>query len=77
MDSGKSDFMLLDHTADLGIIVRGSDIKDLFEKAGLAMIQLMINSSPDRETKSIRISLNGNDLGRIDGQLAWRNPLSI
>jgi SHS2 domain-containing protein len=65
MDSGKSDFILLDHTADLGIIVRGSDTKDLFEKAGLAVIHLMIDSIPDRETKSIRISLNGNDLAEL------------
>lgn len=61
MDYGKSDFMLLDHTADLGIIVRGSDIRDLFEKAGLALIQIMINPGLDRANKSIRLSLEGND----------------
>ncbi|SPD72761.1 conserved hypothetical protein [uncultured Desulfobacterium sp.] len=61
MDYDKTDFMLLDHTADLGIMVRGSDIKDLFEKAGLALIQIMINPGPDRANKSIQLSLEGND----------------
>ena len=61
MDSEKPDFTIMDHTADLGIMVRGTSLKDLFEKAGLSMTELMIGSVPGTGDKNIKLSLTGND----------------
>ena len=44
MDSDKLDFIVLNHTADSGILVHGTDIKNLFERAALAMMEIMVDS---------------------------------
>lgn len=58
----KDDFYkIIDHTADLGIWVSGSDIKELFENAGKGIFDLIAgleNISP--ENKSI-IEVEGKD----------------
>jgi len=41
-DSAHSFYQIIDHTADLGIIVRGPDVNRLFINAANAMIDLMI-----------------------------------
>jgi len=41
MDSKKPDFTLFDHTADLGIIVRGRNLRTLFEVAARSMMYIM------------------------------------
>ena len=61
----KHDFIVLDHTADLGIMVHGSDIKNLFERAAHSMIQLMVNGIPAGKTKRANISLDGEDLAEL------------
>ena len=78
----KHDFIVLDHTADLGIMVHGSDIKNLFEQAAHSMIQLMVNGIPAGKTKRANLSLYGEDLaelmvlvGRDIGQIT--RPLHI
>ena len=65
MDADKPEFIILDHTADLGIMVHGTDIKNLFERAALAMIQIMVMSRPAGKTKSIKLSLDGQDLAEL------------
>jgi SHS2 domain-containing protein len=63
MDSGKPDFSLLDHTADMGILVRGINIKSLFEEAAKSMMYIMITYPPDvEETHAVKVSIKGNDL---------------
>jgi len=37
-------YQLIDHTADLGIIVKGADEVDLFIQAARAMIDLMVKA---------------------------------
>ncbi len=61
MDLNKSEYTVLDHTADLGIMVQGSNIQDLFEQAARAMMQIMVISRAVEKSNSIRISLEGDD----------------
>ena len=42
MTQNQSDFILLDHTADLGMEVYGTSLSELFEKAALALLQIML-----------------------------------
>jgi SHS2 domain-containing protein len=63
MDSGKPDFTLLDHTADMGILVRGINLKKLFEEAAKSMMYIMLTvSSGLEDTHAVKISIKGNDL---------------
>ena len=61
MDSSSATFTFLDHTADLGIIVTGLDLRDLFEKAAHSMMQIMIEERPAGKTSSLQLSVSGED----------------
>ena len=62
MHSRRPDFSLLDHTADLGIRVRGTDLKDLFEGAAKSMLQVILKGKPPEIVRSRRLSVGGQDL---------------
>ncbi len=59
------DYTLLDHTADLGIKVRGIDLKDLFETAARALMHLMVKGQSPSTPTSMKISLSGEDLADL------------
>ena len=61
MDSEKQDYIILNHTADLGIKVRGTDIKDIFEKTALSMMEIMVKKKPAGKATHIKLSLEGQD----------------
>lgn len=63
MDSSTSSttFTFLDHTADLGIMVTGLDLRNLFEKAAHSMMQIMIEERPAGKTSSLQLSVSGED----------------
>ena len=65
MDFTESNFIVLDHTADLGIRVRGVDIKDLFERAGYAMMEIMVSCKSAEKSNHLKISLDGEDLTEL------------
>ena len=56
------EYTMLDHTADLGVIITGSSLVDLFENAGRTLLHLMFKIRPDKKADLIRISISGNDL---------------
>jgi SHS2 domain-containing protein len=56
------DYTFFDHTADLGIIVRGEDLKDLFETAAKALMHLMIGGESQAKTSDTSITVSGQDL---------------
>ena len=56
------DYTLLDHTADLGIHVRGEDLKDLFETASKALMHLMIEGESQAKASDMTITISGQDL---------------
>ena len=69
MDTNKPDFTLLDHTADLGIKVHGANLKDLFEKAAISMMHIIIGVRSYKGSNAIRLSVSGEDLA--DLMIRW------
>ncbi len=65
MDSKKPDFTLLDHTADLGIIVRGRNLRTLFEVAAKSMMYIMVNGKSADTTNTFNLSVEGYDLADL------------
>lgn len=65
MDSKKPDFTLLDHTADLGIIVGGRNLRTLFEVAAKSMMYIMVKGKPADTTKTFNLSVEGYDLADL------------
>lgn len=62
MATKSPDYALLDHTADLGIIVRGKDLKNLFETAAKALMHLMIRGKSKAKPTDMNITVSGQDL---------------
>jgi SHS2 domain-containing protein len=62
MDSEKQDYVVLNHTADSGIMVCGTDIRNLFENTATAMMQIMVSSRHTEKTRTIKLSLDEQDL---------------
>ena len=62
MTTKTPDYEFLDHTADLGINVRGEDLKDLFEAAAKALMHLMIGGESQANTSDISVTISGQDL---------------
>jgi SHS2 domain-containing protein len=65
MNTTASDYTLLDHTADLRIKVYGTDLKDLFEGAGRALMHLMVKTEIPNKTRFMKISVSGEDLADL------------
>jgi len=73
MDSHSTTFTFLDHTADLGIMVTGSDLRDLFEKAAHSMMQIMIKERPAVKTSALELSVSGEDYA--DLMVRWLSEI--
>jgi len=54
-------YQIIDHTADLGIIVKGVNEKDVFIRAAYAMTDLMIEGDIVEKTVIKDVSLQGDD----------------
>ena len=65
MDSNKPHFSLIDHTADLGIMVRGKNLKHLFEEAAKTMMYIMFKGKRTDKNEIIKLSVAGNDLADL------------
>ena len=61
MDSTPFPYRIIDHTADLGIIVKGSDKKNLFIHAALAMINLMVKGNKGNKKVARDVIVEGVD----------------
>jgi SHS2 domain-containing protein len=55
-------YTLLDHTADLRVRVAGKDLAELFQNAGLALFDLMVDSDAKTTVESIELNVTGEDL---------------
>ena len=69
MNSGSATFTFLDHTADLGIMVRGPDLRSLFENAAHSMMQIMIQDRPAGKSRALKLSVTGED--HADLMVRW------
>jgi SHS2 domain-containing protein len=61
-DPNSTDYLLLNHTADMGMEITASDPVDLFTKAGRALIHIMLGDIRSKGPDVIKISLTGDDL---------------
>ena len=66
-------FEILDHTADIGIIVYGEDLKALFENAGEAFFHLITDMKRVRRRVQRRIEIGKESLERL--MVDWLSEL--
>jgi len=66
-------YTLIDHTADLGIHVLGTDPKDLFQNAARAMFEQIAEIEALEGTEAVAIHLTGED--RPDLMVNWLREL--
>jgi SHS2 domain-containing protein len=69
----KKSFEIIDHTADVGIIAYGADIKELFSNAALALFSLI--TEPKRIEEKLHLNLEVNSEGRDRLLVEWLNEL--
>ena len=66
-------FEILDHTADIGLIVYGDDLKALFENAGEAFFHLITGLRKVKRRIERRINIRGESLERL--MVDWLSEL--
>jgi len=66
-------FEILDHTADIGLIVYGESLKTLFENAGEAFFHLITDLKKVRRRTERRIEIGKEDLERL--MVDWLSEL--
>ena len=54
-------FEVLEHTADVGIVVHGADLAELFANAGVGMFTLMVDMEGVEEREERLIQVEGRD----------------
>jgi len=69
----KKRFEILDHTADIGLIVYGEDLKTLFENAGEGFFHLITDLKKVRPKEERKIEVRGESLERL--MVDWLNEL--
>jgi SHS2 domain-containing protein len=67
------DFEILDHTADVGIIAYGADLKQAFANAARALFSLITELDDVEEVLHQDIKLNSSDVESL--LVAWLNEL--
>jgi SHS2 domain-containing protein len=66
-------FEILDHTADIGLIVYGEDLKTLFENAGEAFFHLITDLRGVKQKEERQVELKGESLERL--MVDWLSEL--
>ena len=67
-------YELIEHTADVGIRVKGGDLKELFKNAALAMFEIMAEvKNRAAEKKELKITLKADNLEELF--INWLNEL--
>lgn len=73
MATRETHYKVLDHTADLGILVYGTSVKNLFENAGYALMDLMVKAGSIEKAFSRKIRISGDDI--CDLMVRWLGEL--
>jgi SHS2 domain-containing protein len=66
-------FRVLDHTADIGIVVNGRDLKDLFANAGHAFFHLLTDLRKVRPRIERKVEIGAESLERM--MVDWLSEL--
>jgi SHS2 domain-containing protein len=72
------DYELIEHTADIGIRVKGKDLKELFKNVALSMFDIMAEKRPETrnqstETRKLTIEQKAENLEELF--VNWLNEL--
>jgi SHS2 domain-containing protein len=73
MNSKHLSYEIIDHTADLGIVVKGGSIKELFVNAANAMTDLMVKADISGKGAKRRLIVEGEDLA--DLMVRWLSEI--
>jgi SHS2 domain-containing protein len=57
----KTSYRFIDHTADLGIVVRGVDPKSLFKNTALALVDIIVDAKVPGSQEKKAIDVTGDD----------------
>ena len=69
----KRAFEIIDHTADVGIVAYGADIKQLFSNAALALFSLITEPESIKEKMQRRVEIISKDKDSL--LIEWLNEL--
>jgi SHS2 domain-containing protein len=69
----KKAFEIIDHTADVGIIAYGADVKGLFSNAALALFSLIAESASVEEKLHLNLKVHSRDRDSL--LVEWLNEL--
>jgi SHS2 domain-containing protein len=69
----KPSFEILDHTADIGIIAYGADVKELFSNAALALFSLITELQSIQEKLHLDLEVHSEDRDSL--LVDWLNEL--
>jgi SHS2 domain-containing protein len=69
----KKAFEIIDHTADVGIIAYGADIKELFSNAALALFSLI--TEPESVEEKLHLDLEVGSEAKDSLLIEWLNEL--
>ena len=69
----KKAFEIIDHTADVGIIAYGADVKELFSNAALALFSLIAESASVEEELHLNLKVRSEDRDSL--LVEWLNEL--
>ncbi|MBM3243319.1 MAG: archease [Candidatus Omnitrophica bacterium] len=72
---GNKYYEVLEHTADIGLRIKGSNLEDLFKNAGLSIFQVSCRKqfTKNKEHKALSVKLNAETLE--DLFINWLNEL--
>ncbi len=68
-------YELIDHTADIGIRVKGGSLKDLFRNAGLAIFQIIAEKKKIKNTKPHNLAIVQEADNLEELLINWLNEL--
>lgn len=70
-------YELIEHTADIGIRVKGSDLKELFKNAALSMFDIIAELNPNakQQTPNAKIKIKQKADNREELFINWLNEL--
>ena len=69
----KTAFEIIDHTADVGVIVYGADVKELFSNAALALFSLITEPESLEEKLHVDLKVSGEETDSL--LVEWLNEL--
>jgi SHS2 domain-containing protein len=62
MNTTDLNYQIIDHTADMGIVVKGGSVKELFVNAANAMTDLMVKADVREKGTKRKLIVEGEDL---------------